>query len=159
MTSAVGIFRAACVWAMIPLTLASGLPQMHCRCAEARGMRLCECCFAVPETTADTDVRPCCRAHQAEVARGQRSEPSACPTCGQIATRTSGKCCYWRDGDARVVAKQIDVPQHVVSALLDTVWVQPIVPEPAVVSPVWLAVESDPLPPPDRVILFRHLLI
>jgi len=159
MNSVFGIFRTACVWVLLPLTFVSGLPQMHCRCAEAQGRRFCECCYASTTLPKDDEaLPPCCQNHQAAPKHGGKNEASACPTCGRVPTTRSGGCCYWRDGAARVVANHVDV-KNLAATVVALPWALPAELEPTVVEPVIAFDLGDPLPPPDRVILFRHLLI
>jgi hypothetical protein len=159
MFSVMGILRATSVWMLILLTLASGLPQMHCRCAEAQGRRYCACCFAAPDKPIDDEsLAPCCRAHLAAKPASDESHRSPCPTCGRIDSPRSGGCCYWRDGSPRLVAKQIDVQNHALT-LFDIAWALPTVLQPATsVAPAIAEWDESP-PPVDRVILFQHLLI
>ncbi len=92
------------MWAMIPFTLAAGLPRMHCRCAEARGLVFCECCFRTSSVQSNDSAlldRECC--HQMRVYPGQITihapiaiqSSSDSETCAQIADRPTGNCCSW----------------------------------------------------------------
>lgn len=92
------------MWAMIPFTLAAGLPRMHCRCAEARGLMFCECCFrtrSVQSSDLASLDRDCCHQMRLEPDQITVHAPTATQsnsdlkTCAQIADRPMGNCCSW----------------------------------------------------------------
>lgn len=94
----------ALVWAMMPLTLAAGLPRMHCRCAEAQGLTSSKCCFRGDRnesTNADRPVRECCQHKQLKLDHVEdESQPvveshTDCPTCCQLSVPPNGNCCSW----------------------------------------------------------------
>ncbi len=96
------------MWAMMPFTLAAGLPRMQCRCAAAKGVMFCECCFqSSRDESNDSDhlIRNCCRhKHVIEESNhptvGAKSlvatqSSSDCPICPQMTDRRPGSCCHW----------------------------------------------------------------
>lgn len=109
-----GYLWTALVWVLIPFTMAAGLPRMHCRCAAAKGLMFCECCF--PKSSSDESngsdasdsdlpVRNCCR-HKEVADESNRQtvadkslvatqSNSDCPICPQVTERRPGSCCNW----------------------------------------------------------------
>lgn len=96
------------VWAMIPLTLSTSLPRMHCRCAEAQGTAYSECCFQMlgllgNSSKQEGSQRRCCqrkRQAQQKVASAASSAPnserSKSAERPQLGTPQSAgcSCCY-----------------------------------------------------------------
>lgn len=108
-----GYLWMALVWVMIPFTLAAGLPRMQCRCAAAKGLMYCECCFPKSShdesrgsdaSESDQPLRDCCRHKHAG---DESNRPTAaktlvvsgssshCPICPQMTDHRPGSCCNW----------------------------------------------------------------
>lgn len=108
-----GYLWTALVWVLIPFTMAAGLPRMHCRCAAAKGLMFCECCFLKSNSdksngrdtsNSEHPLRDCC--HQEHTADESNSTNAAaklvatqsssdCPICPQMIDRHPGRCCNW----------------------------------------------------------------
>lgn len=97
-----GYLWAVLVWVLIPFTMAAGLPRMRCRCAAAKGLMFCECCFR--KSNSEHPLRDCC--HQEHTADESSSTNGAakpvatqsssdCPICPQMIDRHPGSCCNW----------------------------------------------------------------
>jgi hypothetical protein len=158
MTVPSGILRITCVWALLPLTFVSGLPQLRCLCAEAQGKRFCECCFAATEQNAPESLPPCCREHRAKASKAGSSEHSACPVCGAVHATPRSGCFYLKVGAARLVSPHVDVQDHLVIQAVALVSPAPLA---TVVVGQRHAVEpAASLPPPDDLVtMLGHLLI
>lgn len=99
---------SALVWVLIPFTMAAGLPRMECRCAAAKGLVFCECCFKSngnESSDSDQPARECCGHNQAGA---ESNDPTAvpksslaahsssdCPICPQVTDRRPSNCCNW----------------------------------------------------------------
>lgn len=94
----------ALVWVIMPFTLVTGLPRMHCRCAEARGLLFCECCFRTSSVRSNDSAsldRDCCHQMRGKPDQITVHAPMATQsnsdskTCAGVANRPTGNCCSW----------------------------------------------------------------
>lgn len=151
------ILRTACVWALIPMTVASGSPQMHCRSGETKGQRLGDCCLAKVKKQSGRSAACCC-AHAASAKKNAPIKSGANLTCPQVQPPRTDGCCYWQDGAPRVQSKPVRVPE--LTALpLNANWTTPALVLPSIAQMARGGLADDLLPPPDRVILFQRFLI
>ncbi|HLQ45241.1 MAG TPA: hypothetical protein VK137_10965 [Planctomycetaceae bacterium] len=152
---------------MIPFILGTGLPQMECKCAAAKGQLFCECCFRKPSESRpeDSSLKPCCRQHVASHEKSQATRhigPSSnCPTCQQFKNSKTGRCCSLKQVTAPTLTKQIDVSEFDVATLwLPLIvgdWQAPVI-SLTVREDAWSRACCE-IPPLDRVIVFEHLVI
>lgn len=154
------------MWAMMPLTLAASLPQMHCRLAETQGQRFCECCFQRyrNETSSSSDsIHKCCQHKRLKQDNDLTESPvtveptSNSPTCGQMSDPKSGNCCSWTS--AVLSAPGAGVTP---SAPTDTVnWEMTICDDtPSILARFARHHRANPiLPQLDRITVFQHLVI
>ena len=151
---------------MIPFTLAASLPRMHCRCAAARGLICCECCFqSRPDESSSSDqpVRKCC--HHKQFKQEQvvveplvaASSNLDCPICPQITDPKGGNCCSWTSAVLSAPGEGVTpaVPTDVMN------WDIPQCDDSASIlaSLAQHDIASDCLPPLDRIAVFQHLVI
>lgn len=92
----------ALVWVMIPLTLVTAFPRMHCNIARAQGKMFAPCCFEKDPTAKDSGSRRCCcqRGEQskesASKTAGANSSDTQCLKCDQLSGgKKKGNCCGW----------------------------------------------------------------
>lgn len=156
----------ALVWVMIPFTLAASLPRMHCRCAAARGLICCECCFQSGSdelSSSGPPVSKCCCHKQFKEEQAvlkplvAASSHSDCPICPQITDPKGGSCCSWTSAVLSAPGESVTpaVPTDVLN------WGFPLDGDTASVlaSLAQHDMASHGLPPLDRITVFQHLVI
>ncbi len=153
----------ALVWVMIPFTLAASAPQMHCPCAEAQGLRFCECCYRnvrLKSLDEQPPKRSCCKQQHEEQAGSQ----TACESCNsgnsaatQVSDGKSRNCCIWSSAVLSAPGQSASPP----TPCDVVVWGMPPCcdVQPTLVSFAQHDSALTLLPQLDRLSVFQHLVI